>query len=120
MLMEFKEQGSTEEQLVEMTTPENYTKYKEISRPNVEKVVKLGMIFRDLAEKENISVSPDEIKEQYDMICVQAKQRGEAPPDERNARDEIENILLKKKVFDKLASYSTITWIEVEIEKEKK
>jgi hypothetical protein len=26
----------------------------------------------------------------------------------------------KKKVFDKLASYSTITWIEVEIEKEKK
>ncbi len=120
MLMEFKEQGSTDEQLAEMTTPENYKRYKEISRPNVEKVVKLGMIFRDLAEKENISVGPDEIKEQYDMICVQAKQRGEAPPDERNARDEIENILLKKKVFDKLASYSTITWKEIEIDKEPK
>ena len=38
MLMDFKEQGSTEEQLTEMTSPENYNRYKEISRPNVNKV----------------------------------------------------------------------------------
>lgn len=46
MLSDFKEQGSTQEQIEEMTTPENYNKYKEISRPNTEKIVKLGMVFR--------------------------------------------------------------------------
>ena len=56
MLMDFKEQGSTEEQLQEMATPEKYTKYKEISLPNAEKIVKLGLAFRDIAERENIKV----------------------------------------------------------------
>jgi hypothetical protein len=46
MLMDFKEQGSSDEQIEEMTTEENFKKYKEISRPNVEKIVKLGMAFR--------------------------------------------------------------------------
>ena len=46
MLSDFKEQGSTQEQIEEMATPENYNKYKEISRPNTEKIVKLGMVFR--------------------------------------------------------------------------
>ena len=48
MLYEFKEQGSTQEQLAEMTTPEKYNKYKEISRVNVNKIVTLGMAFRDI------------------------------------------------------------------------
>merc|ERR1711907_744836 len=56
MLMDFKEQGSTEEQLQEMATPEKYSKYKEISLPNAEKIVKLGLAFRDIAEKEDIEV----------------------------------------------------------------
>ena len=43
-----KQQGSTQEQLAEMTTPEKYNKYKEISRPNVNKIVTLGMAFRDI------------------------------------------------------------------------
>ena len=30
-----------------MTSPANYNRYKEISRPNVNKIVKLGMAFRD-------------------------------------------------------------------------
>jgi len=42
-------------------TPEKYLKYKEISQPNVHKIVKLGMAFRDIAEKEKISVSPTEV-----------------------------------------------------------
>ena len=31
-----------------MTTPEKYNKYKEISRVNVNKIVTLGMAFRDI------------------------------------------------------------------------
>lgn len=112
MLMDFKEQGSTDEQLAEMMTPEKYEKYKDISRPNVEKVVKLGMVFRDLAEKEKIDVPENEIEEQMSMIKMQAKQKGEEPPPESDTRAEIENVLLRKKVFDMLASTAEITWIE--------
>jgi hypothetical protein len=39
--------SSTDEQLQEMTSPANHNRYKEISRPNVNKIVKLGMAFRD-------------------------------------------------------------------------
>ena len=41
MLMDFKEQGSTEEQIKEMATPENYEKYSKISRPQAEKTVSI-------------------------------------------------------------------------------
>jgi trigger factor len=112
MLVDFKEQGSTDEQLQEMTSPENYNRYKEISRPNVNKIVKLGMAFRDIAEKEKCIVTDAEVNEQLDVIVIQAKQKGEQPPDEDRARDEIENVLLRKKVFDMLATHATITWID--------
>jgi hypothetical protein len=35
--------------------------------------VKLGMAFRDIAEKEKISVTPTEISEQLDMLNVQVR-----------------------------------------------
>lgn len=113
MLMDFKEQGSTEEQLQEMATPEKYTKYKEISLPNAEKIVKLGLAFRDIAERENIKVSEKEIRDQLELIAIQAKQKGEQPPEERNAMSQIENTLLRRKVFDFIASSATISWVDI-------
>ena len=110
MLMDFQEQGSTDEQLQEMSSEESYNRYKDISRDNVNKVVVLGMAFRDIAEKEGISVSSEEIQSQLDGLNAQAKQRGEAPPDARAASDEIMNTLLRRKVFDLLAEHATITW----------
>lgn len=118
MLMDFQEQGSTQEQLEEMTTPEKYAKYKDISKPNVEKVVKLGMAFRDIAEKEKLVIEPAEVQDQLDMMNAQAKQKGEAPPDEARARDEIQNVLLRKKVFDFLADQGAITWVDTPTEVE--
>lgn len=46
ILQSFNPSRSTDEQLQEMTSPANYNRYKEISRPNVNKIVKLGMAFR--------------------------------------------------------------------------
>ena len=101
-------------------------------------IVKLGMLFRDVAEKESIAVTEKEIQEQLDLLAAQARQKGEAPPDQSSARyvrrdflsmylcmyvcdvvssrDEIENTLLRRKVFDCLAGYATITWVEEEAE----
>jgi len=113
MLYDFKEQGATQEQIDEMATPEGYKKYRDVSKKNVEKVVKLGMIFRDIAEKEKIEVTETEIVEQLDMIKVQAKQKNEPMPDEARARDEIENLLLRTKVFDFIAKHATINWTDL-------
>lgn len=112
MLQDFKEQGSTTEQLEEMMTEERYEKYKVVSKPNVEKVVKLGMAFRDIAEKEKLAADPKEIQENYDLMCAQARQKGETPPDEKRAKDETENVLLRKKVFDFIAASGTINWVD--------
>ncbi|KAJ1430471.1 trigger factor/SurA domain-containing protein [Ochromonadaceae sp. CCMP2298] len=112
MLADFKEQGSTDEQLQEMTEPEKYQRYKELSRKNVEKVVKLGMTFRDIAEKEKIATTPQEVQEQYEGILMQAKQKQEAPPDEARAKEEIDGVLLRKKVFDFIASHCQITYLD--------
>mmetsp|Transcript_15459 Transcript_15459/g.25754 ORF Transcript_15459/g.25754 Transcript_15459/m.25754 type:complete len:527 (+) Transcript_15459:107-1687(+) len=110
MLADFKEQGSTDEQLQEMMTPEKYEKYKELSRKNVEKIVKLGMVFRDVAEKEKIVITPEEVQEQMEGLKMQAKQKNEPMPDEARAKEEIENVLLRKKVFNMLAENAYITW----------
>lgn len=112
MLSDFKEQGTSEEQLQEMMTPEKYQKYKELSRPNVEKIVKLGLTFRDISEKEGLKLTPQEVQDQYEGLVMQAKQKGEEPPDEAMAKDEIENILLRKKVFNFLAEYAEIEYVD--------
>lgn len=110
MLMDFKEQGSTDEQLQEMASPENYKRYKEIARVNVNKVVTLGMVFRDIAEKEQITVTREEIAEQLDALNAQAKQKGDPLPDARRAAEEIENIILRRKIFNMLATHAEISW----------
>ena len=113
MLLDFKEQGATQEQIDEMATPEGYKRYRDVSKKNVEKVVKLGMVFRDIAEKEKLVVTEAELVEQLDMLKVQAKQKNEPMPDEARARDEIENVLLRNKVFDFIAQHATITWTDL-------
>ena len=46
------------------------------------------------------------------LFITQSKQKGEQPPDVARASEEIENVLLRKKVFDLLASTATVTWID--------
>jgi FKBP-type peptidyl-prolyl cis-trans isomerase (trigger factor) len=79
-------QGSTDEQLQEMSSPENYEKYKQLSLKNVEKTVKLGLVFRDISEREKITVAEKEIQEQIDLLNAQAKQKGEGAVDPVQAR----------------------------------
>jgi len=116
MLMDFKEQGSTDAQLDEMSSPENYEKYKEVSRKNVEKVVKLSLAFRDIAEKEKVEVTANEVADQYNMIVAQAKQKGEPVPDKARVSQEIQDVLLRKKVFDVLAATAKVNWTEAPAE----
>lgn len=115
MLMDFRAQGSTPEQLQEMSSPENYDKYKALSRKNVEKTVALGLVFRDIADRESLRVQEEEVQEQLNLLRAQAKQKkSDGPIDEEQAREEIESVLLRKKVFDYLAQHAVITLLDPE------
>ena len=103
-----------------MTSPEKYQRFKEISRPTIEKMVKLGILFNDITEKERLTVAPEEIQEQLEILRAQRKQQQqrtgaaanvteEKEIDER-IKEEIFNTLLRKKVFDRIASYATIQY----------
>ena len=50
------------------------------------------------------------VREQLDVLSVQAKQRGEPVPDEAQAKDEIENALLRKKVRRGSSGPTCIRW----------
>jgi len=63
-----------------------------------------------VAEKEKIVITPEEVQEQMEGLKMQAKQKNEPMPDEARAKEEIENVLLRKKVFNMLAENAYITW----------
>eukprot|EP01040_Poterioochromonas_malhamensis_P007720 gene7720-8338_t len=113
VLLDFKQQGSSQEEIEKMATPEKYQRFKEISKGSIEKAVKLGIIFNDITEKEKISVTQKEIQDQLDILIAQTKQREPRQEiDTDRAREEIVNTLLKKKVFDIVASFATINYVE--------
>lgn len=59
--------------------------------------------------------SPPHITPHTLHFPTQARQKGEQPPDANRASEEIENVLLRKKVFDFLAGTATITWIDAPV-----
>ncbi len=94
-----------------MNTPENYAKYKEIAKPTVEKVAKLGLIFNDIVEREQVIVTDEEIDQQLNILLAQYRQQNlDQNIDLKHAKFEIQNVLLRKKVFDMLASTATISY----------
>lgn len=103
-----------------MASLENYERYKKISRNQSEKIVKLGLLFRDISEKENIQVSNEEIQQQLDILIAQAKQKSQGNeklmPNIEDAKEEIENTLLRLKIFDFLAKTAKITYVDVKEE----
>lgn len=75
-------------------------------------ITNIYWICRDIADREGIIVTTDEVKAQLDLLAAQAKQKGEQMPDVQRASEEIQNVLLRKKVFDFLASHASITWLD--------
>lgn len=114
MLHDFAEQGSDSAQLQEMASPENFSRYSSLARANAEKQVLLGLIFRDIADKEGLKVESREVQQQLDILRAQMKQQGKElqQQDLLAAAEEAENALLRKKVFDVLAGYANITYLD--------
>jgi len=111
MMADMKSEGSkSDEEIKAMITPENFEKYKEVSRKSTTRGLGSMIVLGDIARKEGLKVDELEIEDQLELLKNQAK--GDPNFDAKAAKEKIEAQLLKNMVLDWIAERSTITWVE--------
>eukprot|EP00752_Nemacystus_decipiens_P008079 g7221.t1 len=108
MMVEFKNQGESNEKIKSMINKENFAKYVEVVRKNVTRGLSLGLLFTHIAEKEGLTYDQSEVNDQMDLLRAQAKGQ---EFDEPKARDKIEAQLERDMVLDWIYERSTISWL---------
>eukprot|EP00181_Compsopogon_caeruleus_P006002 CAMPEP_0184691072 /NCGR_PEP_ID=MMETSP0312-20130426/31615_1 /TAXON_ID=31354 /ORGANISM="Compsopogon coeruleus, Strain SAG 36.94" /LENGTH=534 /DNA_ID=CAMNT_0027148707 /DNA_START=108 /DNA_END=1712 /DNA_ORIENTATION=+ len=111
MMSDFAEKGMTEEQVKSMITKEGYEVYKKNARKNVIRSLRSSFAFSEIAKKEGISVSPEEVEDQ--LALVRAELKGQEI-DEDRARERIEAQLEKDKVLELLKATISIETVNEE------
>lgn len=113
MMAEFRTQGMDDEEIKKLITPENFVKYKNIEKADIVKDFKTSMATDEIARLENIEVPAYQIDEQLEAVRKEAN--GEDLGDENVLRSKIESTLMRRMVFDFLATNANL---EVEYIKE--
>ncbi|HEY5550215.1 MAG TPA: trigger factor [Candidatus Saccharimonadales bacterium] len=94
-LEHLKEEGITEQQ------------HRDRQRPRAEERVKAGIILGEIAEREEIKVTPDEVEKRIKILKGQYQDETmRAELDKPQARSDIEARLMTEKTIAKLVSYS--------------
>lgn len=90
------EEGVTEEE------------HREQKRPAAEKSVKAGLVLTEIAEKEGVTVTPEELEVRMQLLKGQYQDKQmRAELDKPEARREISNRLVTEKTLEKLKGYAT-------------
>ncbi len=111
MLSDLRERGTSDEQLKEYITPENYKKYLAISRPMSAMQVKADFSLKEICRQQGLSVPLDLIDDEVMTLQAQAVQRGEKFK-ESETRPKVEAQLERNMVLDWLAESATINLVE--------
>ena len=106
MMAEFRTQGMDDEEIKKLITPENFTKYKDIQRPDIVDDFKTSMATDEIARLENIEVPSYQIDEQIEAVKKEAE--GEDLGDENVLRSKIESTIMRRLVFDFLAEHAEL------------
>lgn len=109
MMSDFKAKGMDDEQVKSMITKENFDKYKNKSRPNTVRALKVSFAVAEIAKKEGIKVDPTEVE--GDMVSLRQQMQGEEM-DEESARNRIMAELERTKVLAFLKEKNTIKLIK--------
>jgi trigger factor len=82
--------------------------YKETLRPDAELRVKAGLVLGEIAEKEGIEVTPEELEIRMQILKSQyPDEKMQAELDKPEARREIASRMVSEKTVDKLVGYAT-------------
>lgn len=111
MLGDMREQGTSDDKLKELVTPENYERYKKISRPMATNAIKGDFAIRAVAQQQGLSVSRDRVDDEVMTLQKTALQRGEKFK-ESEVRPKVQMTLEKTMVLDWLESHATVTIVD--------
>lgn len=99
MLSDMRERGSSDEELRELVTPENYERYKKISYGMCAAQVKGDFAIRHIMQQQSLVVDRARVDEEVMTLQAQAMQRGEKFK-ESETRPKVEAQLQKDMVLD--------------------
>jgi FKBP-type peptidyl-prolyl cis-trans isomerase (trigger factor) len=111
MLGDMREQGTPDAKLQELITPENYERYKKISRPMTENKIKSDFAIKTVSQQQGLMVSRDEVDEEIMTLQAQALQRGEKFK-ESEVRPKVEQTLERTMVLNWLQSHSKLSLVD--------
>ena len=107
-MAEMRDNGTADEELKKLISPDNFDKYVKIVRPMVEKDLKASMAIEEIAKEEGLRVDPRDIEEQLSGLKKQALSDGQTKFDDAQYRPKVEATLLKKMVLDLLAELADL------------
>eukprot|EP00957_Ditylum_brightwellii_P028925 2185340-Ditylum_brightwellii.AAC.1 len=77
MMTEFRDNGMADDEIKKLITPENFVKYKDIAKPDIEEDFKVSMATDEIANMEGIEVPAADIDEQIKSLREQAVSEGQ-------------------------------------------
>lgn len=102
MMTEFRDQGTSDEEIKRLISPENFLKYKDIYAPDIKRDFKVNLAVDEIAKLEGIEVPSYQIEEQLANLKQEAESNGDEF-DESVVRSRVESTLISRYVFDFLA-----------------
>lgn len=113
MMSEMRDGGVSDEEIKKQISPENFLKYKEIVKDDIERDFKISMATDEIARMEGLSVPDYQVEEQMEAIRKDAD--GSEDFDENMIRPKVETTLQRQAVMDWLAEHAEL---EVEYSEE--
>jgi len=111
MLGDMRERGASDEKIKELITPENYERYKTISRPQNEGYLKGNFAIKAVGMQQGLSVSQNEIDDEVMTLQAQALQRKEKFK-ESEVRPKVAAQLERDAVLNWLETHATVTLVD--------
>eukprot|EP00549_Striatella_unipunctata_P004359 CAMPEP_0118700294 /NCGR_PEP_ID=MMETSP0800-20121206/16482_1 /TAXON_ID=210618 ORGANISM="Striatella unipunctata, Strain CCMP2910" /NCGR_SAMPLE_ID=MMETSP0800 /ASSEMBLY_ACC=CAM_ASM_000638 /LENGTH=495 /DNA_ID=CAMNT_0006600821 /DNA_START=261 /DNA_END=1748 /DNA_ORIENTATION=- len=109
MMAEMRTNGMADEDLKLLITPESFEKYKKIEAPDAIADFKVSRAVDEIAAAEGISVTPESIENQVQLVKKSNKDQAPMnPAEEKKLRQSIEVTLLRREVMDLLADNSKL------------
>lgn len=106
MMTDMRNSGMDDEDIKKLISPENFLKYKDISKEGIVRDFKVSMAVDEIARLESIEVPAYQVEEQLQSLKDQATKDGQNPEDigdEDQVRKKVESTLERRAVYDFLA-----------------
>lgn len=108
MMTEMRDNGMADEEIKKLISPENFLKYKDISKEGIVKDFRVSMATDEIARVEGIEVPADQVEEQLQALTKEAADQGDQDFDPDQLRGKVETTLMRRLVFDFLAEHADL------------